>query len=243
PEKFWTYYDYLKDQGIMWVIASGRQYHNLLKTMQPREQEFYYIAENGSVVMHGSQEISSIPMNFHTVCQIVKYVREHLNSEVVISGKHTCYMESKNPLFTNEVFKYYTNCTFVDDLTQINDEIIKMAICDRTNAAEISYPAIKQFATNEKVVLSGKIWVDVMSMHANKGQALIALQKSLGISKAQTMGFGDYLNDLELIQESGESYAMANAIDEIKNAAKYLAPSNDANGVIEAISKHLNIYL
>ena len=42
-----------------------------------------------------------------------------------------------------------------------------------------------------------------------------------------------------MLQLAGESYAMANGIDAVKQAAKYQTRSNDENGVLVAIEKML----
>ena len=51
------------------------------------------------------------------------------------------------------------------------------------------------------------------------------------------MAFGDYFNDCELLESVEESYAMANALEEIKRIAKHIAPGNDENGVLRVITE------
>ena len=55
------------------------------------------------------------------------------------------------------------------------------------------------------------------------------------------MAFGDYLNDLQLLEAVGESYAMENALPQLKAAAKYVAPSNDDNGVLRVIRERFSL--
>ncbi|MFR8178319.1 MAG: HAD hydrolase family protein [Christensenellales bacterium] len=62
------------------------------------------------------------------------------------------------------------------------------------------------------IILSGEHWVDVMKPGVNKGCAMRGIQQKLGISAAECMAFGDYLNDCELLQAVGESYAMETRI-------------------------------
>jgi hydroxymethylpyrimidine pyrophosphatase-like HAD family hydrolase len=45
------------------------------------------------------------------------------------------------------------------------------------------------------------------------------IQKRFGIKTDETMAFGDYLNDLEMLQQAGYSFAMANAHPDIRRAA------------------------
>ena len=55
---------------------------------------------------------------------------------------------------------------------------------------------------------------------ANKGRAMNVVQKKFGISLQETMVFGDYLNDLEMMQQASFSYAMENANPDIIKAAR-----------------------
>ena len=72
---------------------------------------------------------------------------------------------------------------------------------------------------------------------ANKGNALRRLAEHLGLTLANCMSFGDGLNDLSMIEAAGVGVAMANAVPEVKNAAKFIAPSNDEDGVAKGIDK------
>jgi hydroxymethylpyrimidine pyrophosphatase-like HAD family hydrolase len=51
------------------------------------------------------------------------------------------------------------------------------------------------------------------------------------------MSFGDGLNDLSMIKAARYSVAMANAVDEVKAAAKFVTATNDEDGVALAIEK------
>ena len=63
------------------------------------------------------------------------------------------------------------------------------------------------------------------------------LAERWGISPSECVAFGDGGNDIEMLKYCGESYAMANAPQEVKNAAKYTCPSNNDDGVIITLEK------
>lgn len=54
------------------------------------------------------------------------------------------------------------------------------------------------------------------------------------------MAFGDNANDMEMLELAGQSYAMANASDQVKAAAKYVAKSNQEDGVLDVIEAYLD---
>ena len=72
---------------------------------------------------------------------------------------------------------------------------------------------------------------------AHKGAALARLAKLLGFGIENVMGFGDGLNDLTMVRDAGFGVAMANAVPEVLAAAKFVAPSNDEDGVAVAIER------
>lgn len=53
------------------------------------------------------------------------------------------------------------------------------------------------------------------------------------------MGIGDSGNDLDLITTCGIGVAVGNAIDELKDLADYIAPTNDDGGVAHAIERFI----
>ena len=63
------------------------------------------------------------------------------------------------------------------------------------------------------------------------------IQKVLKIGYDETMVFGDYLNDLELMKSGYYSYAMENAHEDLKKVARFRAKRNTENGVVEAIKE------
>ena len=73
----------------------------------------------------------------------------------------------------------------------------------------------------------------------NKGAAVRLLQESLGISQKETMVFGDQMNDIEMLERAYYSFAVANAREEVKRAARFEADSNVNHGVLKVLKQLL----
>ncbi len=54
------------------------------------------------------------------------------------------------------------------------------------------------------------------------------------------MVFGDQMNDASMIRQARFSYAIANAVPEIRSMAAFKAPSNEENGVMQVLGKMLD---
>lgn len=131
--------------------------------------------------------------------------------------------------------KYYARLEIVDDLDAVDDQVLKLAIYDFDGGEEHTAVAFADLRETHQVVVSGLHWVDIMNATVNKGVALRNLQAALGVTPAQTAAFGDYLNDLELLQAADWSYAMADAHPDVAAVARHRAPSNADAGVVTVI--------
>ena len=62
------------------------------------------------------------------------------------------------------------------------------------------------------------------------------MQDYFGVSREETMAFGDNTNDIGLMKAAGFSYAVENARPEVKEAARFICPSYLEKGVWKVIS-------
>ena len=72
---------------------------------------------------------------------------------------------------------------------------------------------------------------------AHKGNALKRFAEHLGLGLANCMAFGDGMNDFTMGVAAGLGGAMANAEPEVKRVAKWIAPSNDDDGVAAGLEE------
>ena len=68
-------------------------------------------------------------------------------------------------------------------------------------------------------------YLEAVPAGVSKGSALYGLSRLLGIPPSQIVAFGDSVNDKELLAAAGVGIAMANAPQELKDAADRIAPS------------------
>jgi Cof subfamily protein (haloacid dehalogenase superfamily) len=247
PDGLGDLLDRLGERGIAFCPASGRQHATLVRQFDGLldADRLVVVAENGSYVAAGGREISSVTVDRGVVHDVVRAVRglaaQGVPVGAVVCGKRSAYVERDDPEFLTETHRYYALLEEVDDLLAVEDEVLKVAVYDAGSAAERTAPALDQFSSTQQVVVSGRHWVDVMDPAVHKGVAVRALQERLGITPEQTMAFGDYLNDLELLDAGGWSFAMANAHPAVCARARFLAPSNADDGVVRTIRAVLRL--
>ena len=81
--------------------------------------------------------------------------------------------------------------------------------------------------------------LEIMSPGMGKSAALRWLAEARGIRMSEVMAFGDHTNDLDMLSAVGWSVAMANGADELKAAARIVAPDCAEDGVARIIREYV----
>lgn len=97
------------------------------------------------------------------------------------------------------------------------------------------------------VVMSGGYYAhlgrrggELMCEGTSKGQAIQRVLDMFGASYRDAYGFGDSMNDIEMLKVCGHSIAMGNAIEDVKKCADYVTNDADHDGIYNAL-KHFEI--
>lgn len=69
--------------------------------------------------------------------------------------------------------------------------------------------------------------------------ALARIQQRHNISKDETMAFGDYYNDVEMLMNAKYSFVMSNSVSNMKRFGNFVAENNDKYGVIKSIEEYV----
>ena len=245
PPQFKEIADMVLARGAIFVPASGRQYSALVYQLPEYEDKFIFIAENGTFVARNNEEMFSTTLPSELVLEALKRSEDIPDTYPVLCGKRVAYVDKRWEPYLDEMTKYFVKYELVDDLTvpAREEEIIKFAVCDYLHAqAETRvFPALKPLEEGGKlqVVLSSNYWIDVMSVGVNKGVAVKKIQEALGVRPDECVAFGDYLNDLEMLEAVEYSFAMENGHHKLRQAARGEAPSNEKFGVMQILRKLL----
>ncbi len=89
----------------------------------------------------------------------------------------------------------------------------------------------------ELLINASHLYLNCSLKGVNKGRALEMLQAELGVSREQTAGIGDTVGDLPLRRAVGFFACPANAHEEIKAVADYIAPRPQIEGVLDILAR------
>ena len=234
----------MRDAGIVFAPASGRQLANLRAVLGAAVDDSPLIAENGSFVVHGGEEIHADTISAQDAKAAITTTRRLADSGydggAVVACKHCAYIERSDAAFLQQAGLYYEALEIVEDLTAIAlDEALKVAVFDFDDVENGSSQALTAAVPHVQTVVSGLHWTDMMSAQVSKGRALSALQARLGVLPERTAVCGDDLNVLDLYDHAVLGFARPNAHPGIHAAATYTAPANTEDGVLRTVEELL----
>lgn len=235
--RIWT------DAGNYFCVASGRQYYSIRHVFKEVEDRIIYLAENGAHVRYGQEDILIKKMKREDAEGIMKQLRPYYGQcEVVVSAVEGSLLETKNREFIELIEKGYCNrYRVVEDALAEQTDIIKIAAYQPKSIRALGEGVlIPAWEKKVKACMAGEEWVDFMDASVDKGNALKFIQQYLGVSKAETMVFGDNDNDLGMLQAAEESYAVETAREHVKAFAKHVCPSYREKGVYQVIKTLIN---
>lgn len=222
---------------IKMVIASGRQYYNIRKLFPKAADRLLYLAENGGMVVENEEVIYANTLEEEDVIGCIERFQEKEGHVVILCGERSAYMCHTTGDAERNAHMYYENLEFVEELREClhKDHMIKIAVFFRGHDADTYYRNLEKVPDRLNMVLSGECWIDIANKEVCKGAALRFVQDRYGIDADESMAFGDFLNDESLLMQCTESYAMRNGHPLLKEKAKYIAPSNDEDGVMSVL--------
>ena len=237
PPDFFDVLEKLRQRGIRFVAASGRAYYTLQENFMPYQDRLDYLCENGAYASCDGQVICLDSLDRAVVDEIIDCCEKLPEAQLVLCGRTKAFHKQPPAEYLPHLKCYYVQHQVLKDLHQVDEPILKVAICNLKDIRQTHAALEPVFGQRLNVVVSGDYWVDMMNPQVNKGWALARMQQFLGITKEETMAFGDYYNDIQLLEQAGESYVMANARPEMFAYGKHTAPSNDDYGVTQIIRR------
>lgn len=244
PDDFDEVLEKLHRKGIIFAVATGRNFEGIRRFFQDKIEKLYFICDNGAYIMEKGKVTKCTVIDKNTCCEVFNTIKNYEGIDVLACGKKGTYYTHSLPQMMSLMENFYAKTTFADDMCQIDDEIFKISINDMNDPLKSgSYQFMQdKFGDVLSIHPSGSIWMDMMQKDINKAVGVKYLQNILGITKEETMIFGDYFNDIPMLECAEYSFAMENAPDEVKQHAKYTAQNCDKQGVTKAIKEYvLNI--
>ena len=226
----------LHERGLKLVIATGRPI---------RDTEPYFdvipwdaiICHNGAIILKDGQSIASFPIPYQSFFPFISQIfEEHPQTAVFLEKDETCYAINETERFWGD---YPTlPCSFPGELPAHADKLL-IPITNNIAIAKL------------QELLPPDIYMELSSdgscaflMHeeARKNKALARVAVLFDLSMSELVSFGDDINDLLMLQETGIGVATANAIPIVLENADYITASCEEEGVANWLKEYFHLH-
>ena len=254
-----------QEMGIHFVIITGREYSSVHSYLKELNLSCECILMNGAEYRDKDGNIiETIGMGKKQVKEILEIMdKENLAAEIFtddgvyitdeLNHKESIFARFKmfSPHMTDEeVLDFIENRSgmmnvklieSIDEFLNSNIEILKIITFNedtefiarvKDKLRKIDGLAVASTFSND---------IELNNIRAQKGIILADVIEKMGIKRDEVIVIGDSFNDYSMFTEFENSFAMKNAIPEIREIAKYITTSNDEAGVAKAIYKALEI--
>lgn len=245
PQKVMEALEAAAQAGITVVPTTGRTLSCLPRALRQKGGFRYVISSNGAEVtdMQTGKSLYQAQIPAERGAQLLRQAKGcHLG--ISTHQAHQFFLQGRLLYLLGKVLygKDSENTKCVKDIAALLDQnktdieeiqlfYFTQGSRRKAQAMLTEYPELEMAWT--------KNYVEIFSQKATKGTALAALTSHLGLEKEQVACIGDASNDLPMFQSAGLRFAMGNGISQLKEQADIVLPSNDENGVAEAVYRYL----
>ena len=239
------------EMGTMVVIATGRVYDALPDIVHELSSVKYFICSNGASVFDAETGdiIFEKCLESEAVETMVACVREKNFMFESFTGGYAYIGRDYFEMVRDRKLPYRGRDYVLATRTPVDDIFgFTLEHKDRIENLNVFFPD-----QEEKEEMRGKLSVipdsvltssipsnlELGGNGVSKGAALSFLMERESMTRESLMAVGDSPNDLSMLELAAYPVAVGNAEQEVKDAAIYIAPTNEEDGVADAIRKYV----
>lgn len=238
-------------KGIHVVITTGRTIKSVKKVTEKLEISNHpVITLNGSDIRKDRDSHSmavfyidekSKKMVFEYCKNINNLMEPYKIQNMLIDTANGFYCLHPNQMEVSEFVNHYDTDVKELNFDQIPTEPVigfLLLLTPESNKNKFIADSKSFFKKNVAIcTFNGWDWVELGSIHSNKGTAMNFVCDLLGIKVNEVIAFGDGHNDVEMLSQAGLGVAMANSDVYALNCADAKTLTNDEDGVAHFIEK------
>jgi Cof subfamily protein (haloacid dehalogenase superfamily) len=228
--------------GITIVLVSARGPAGVGQVAEATGCDGLAICSNGALVLELSSGriVRHRPLAAGIAADIVRTLRERLPNVCFATEVEGAF--ALEPEFRGawDDWEPPSESRYADALTLLVAPVTKLIARDPScSVANLAAAAREVAGANAAVAVSGEWVVEISAAGVNKAAALKELGAYLGVEPADVAAFGDYPNDLPMLEWAGRSIAPANAHPDVLALVDEVTAANDDDGVARVIERFL----
>lgn len=236
----------IQEQGHTIILASGRPTHGvkwISDILQLKRYGGYVLCFNGARItdIRTGEVVYQQCFPGECIAPLYEYAREHDMGLVTYEGDTVIAATRIDEHMEFEANLNRMTLKRVDDfVSYVNFDINKCLFTASVDVApRLERELAKQYADSLSIYRSEPFFIEAMPLGVDKAASLEHLFEIIGVDRENTIACGDGFNDMSMIRYAGIGVAMANAQDEVKEAADVVTrKSNDEDGLLEVIERY-----
>ncbi|SIR35831.1 hypothetical protein SAMN05880558_11270 [Aeromonas sp. RU39B] len=233
----------MRDQGVKFAPCTGKQVERVEELLGEQSRDFWILGDSATRIKHRGEYVYQSFLDNSLGLAIIRQLESIAGNHIVIACTPefaAIRRDTPEPLQAL-VRRSYAQVNLVDAYEDITSDFVKITVFDENKQCAVIREQLSQFDNFAYIVVSEAAWIDIANAGVHKGTTVEMLQSILGVSKSETMAFGDGYNDIELMERADFSFAMRNAFEETKVVANYVTRSNDEDAVMHTILQFLTL--
>jgi Cof subfamily protein (haloacid dehalogenase superfamily) len=231
-----------RDAGVRIVLVSARGPIGVGRVADLIGGDGLAICSNGALILDlaSRKVIRHRLLAADVAAQIIRGLRARLPS--VSFATETEAVFALEPAFKGAWMDWEPpqDARYADALELVTAPVTKLIARDAAGSTDdLAVVARDVVGDTAAVAISGKWVVEISAAGVNKAAALKELAADYGIQPSEVVAFGDYPNDLPMLEWAGRSIATANAHPDVLAQVDEVTESNDEDGVALAIERLL----
>ncbi len=227
----------VKSRGCIVVLATGRPWMQVAALAEELAVD-YSVCLNGATVFQSDGSLfamSTIPEEFKL--EGAEIARNHFPGIALAAdmadGRHIWdehFIHDFPPDFEINPIRV------ADALTAIDGPVLTWLLdCKEVDPRKVISDLTGLLPPAIEVRPSGLETPEIVKAGVSKGSGLNSVAQKIGIDPAESWAFGDGLNDIEMFQWAGRSFAMGNGHPKVLSIADQVLPSHDDDGIAMAL--------
>jgi Cof subfamily protein (haloacid dehalogenase superfamily) len=228
--------------GIHFVLVTGRMFQAVRPYALEAGLDDPVVCYQGAVVAEpvSGRWLRHVPIGLELARETIAAVNEEgfgLN----------CYVDDE--LYVAEVtpearryadFQHLQLHAVGDLLEWLQEPPTKLVVIEDAEVLDgLKHRMLARFDGRLYISKSLPYFLEFASPDVTKAAGLDFLSEHLGFTREGTVAFGDGENDVELVEWAGYGVAVANAHERVKEAADFVCPSVDEEGVAQVLEAFL----
>ena len=195
------------------------------------------ICSNGAIILDlvSGEVVRTQPLATEVAARLVRELRSRLPGILFAAESEEIALE---PGFAAWEWEPPAGTHYADGLELVAEPIAKLIVRHDMHALEAVAEAARELAGDDAAVTIPGPWtVEISAAGVSKAAALAELCAELGVSPDEVVAFGDYPNDLPMLEWAGHAVAVANAHPNVLAAADEVTASNADDGVAVVLER------